>query len=188
MEKFIALPRRHSDDKCINVTPDNHITQRPLAASSAPGTNNTHRTTSRRRVRDAGRQRQTLWNPTERHHPTITITDARDTATSSVSDVTPARRQQTTSVSSSDQPRSSQLLTVGSRSPSCWSTCRRQNPDKSSATALRRDDDVSMMSNDVTNIADLSRFVSSSLSVMTSMDECMTSSDDLSSVSVNQVI
>jgi len=176
--KSIAVPRRHRDDRCINMTLDNHITEQPPAASSAPGTNNTHRTTSRRRVRDAGRQRQAIWNPTE-HRPAIMTTHSRATPTSSVTDVT----QQTTSESSRDQPGSIQSSTAARRSP-CLSRCR-----QSSATAMqRRDDDVNMTSSNVTNIADLSRLVASSLGVMTSMDECITSSDDLDGVSINQVI
>lgn len=189
LAKSIAVPRRHRDDKCINMTPDNHITERPLAASSAPATNNTHRTTSRRRVRDAGRQRQAIWNPTE-NRPAIMTTDARATPTSNVTDVTlTTRRQQTTSESSCDQPSNIQSSKVSSRSPPCWTICQRQSPDKSSATAMQsHEDDVNMTSNDVTNIADFSRLVSSSLNVMTSMDECMASSDDIDGVAINEVI
>jgi len=318
-----------SDSKGVDVALGNENTSAlPVSLSShssdkssvdhiitGVGDNNTLRTTPRRRVRDSGRERKTVWNPPE-HRPATTslctdlTTGAHVTPTTSTNGVMPAmntssRRQWATAMTLRYLSSSVQSSTVTSRSRSSSRSEPHSSDKSSSSAAIRHEslvrhcasphvnddqtpqinryvshsrratvdttsrlrgtttrshsgtragvrsplttmdstatnkahsatsqsftntqlpqsssheltrptpvrmsliqrspdkpidmpsnsetqtDDMNVSLNDMHNIADISRFVSSSLSAMTSLDEGVTSSVDVNGVSINQVI
>jgi len=123
-----ALPRRRSlVGGDVDETQRSEDSQASSPPPSSTSVTTAARTSPRRRVRDAGRQRSTIWNAIEQHEATW-----RSTATSTAARVTASASSAHAGVTSSQQAASNNVQTSA-----VVSTGSRRRPQTADATARR---------------------------------------------------